>query len=146
MGYGHPLTSMKPTPASPLLPPASILLALPRQLPLPLAKQGGNRLTSNTGENQNTPNPMPDPIMEIFYDLPDTPDESTPDDDIFHATSSHTSDTDGLYYFDPSDIEHGNTFMGHAFHLTMEPQDAIDSHDVNIFLFTLDYDELRGGS
>ena len=88
---------------------------------------------------------MPHPITETFYyDFPDTPDESTPDDDIFHATSSNTSDTDGLYYFDPSDFEHGNTFMGCAFHLTLEPQDAIDSHDVNIFLFTLDYDELRG--
>ena len=88
--------------------------------------------------------PMVDPIMEIFYDIPDTPDESAPDDDIFHATSSDTPDTDGLYYFDLSDIEHGNTFMGRAFHLTLEPQGAIDSHDVDIFLFTLDYDELRG--
>ena len=34
--------------------------------------------------------------------------------------------------------------MGHAFHLTLEPQDAIDSHDIDIFFFTLDYDDLRG--
>ena len=34
--------------------------------------------------------------------------------------------------------------MGRAFHLTLEPHDAIDSHDVDIFLFTLDYDKLRG--
>ena len=91
-------------------------------------------------------NPTPDPITEIFYDVPKTLDESTPDDDIFHATSSHTSDTDGLYYFDPSDIEHGGTFVGHAFHLTLDPQDAIDSHDVNTFLFTLNHDELRGAN
>ena len=60
------------------------------------------------------------------------------------ATSFNTSDMDGLYYFDPSDIEHGDTFGGCAFHLMLEPQDAIDSHDVDTFLFTLDYDELRG--
>ena len=55
--------------------------------------------------------PTPDPIMETFYDVPNTPDESTPNNDIFHATSSNTSDMDGLYYFDPSDIKHGNTFV-----------------------------------
>ena len=105
---------------------------------------GDHRLASDTGEGQRTPDPTPDPITEIFYDAPDTLDEPIPNDDIFHATSSNTSDMDGLYYFDPSDIEHGDTFMGRAFHLTLEPQDAIDSHDVDTFLFTLDYDELRG--
>ena len=87
---------------------------------------------------------MVDPTTEIFYDVLDPPNESAPDDDIFHATSSNTPDTDGLFYFDPSDIDHGTEFMGCAFHLTLDPQDAIDSHDVDIFLFTLDYDELRG--
>ena len=100
---------------------------------------GDNKLASNTGEGQSTPDPTPDPITEVFYDT-----EPIPDDDIFHATSSNTSDTDGLYYFDPSDTKYGDTFMGRAFHLTLEPQDAIDSHDVNTFLFTLNYDELRG--
>ena len=67
-----------------------------------------------------------------------------PDDDIFHATSSDPPNEDGLYYFDPSNIDHAKEFVRSAFHLTLEPQDAIDSHDVDIFLFTLDYDKLRG--
>ena len=145
MASGLLLISMKPIPASLLLTPPLILLVLPRQSQLPLTKQGGDhRLASDTGEGQRTPDPTPELITEIFYDAPDTPDEPIPNDDIFHATSSNTSDMDGLYYFDPSDIEHGDTFMGRAFHLTLEPQDAIDSHDVDTFLFTLDYDELRG--
>ena len=69
---------------------------------------------------------------------------SMPDDDTFHTASSDTPDADGLYYFDPSNIDHVSGYMGHAFHLALEPHDAIDSHDVDIFLFTLDYDELRG--
>ena len=81
-------------------------------------------------------------MTELTYD--DHPQATIPDDDIFHATSSDTPDADGLYYFDPSDIDHTNGFMGCAFHLTLELQDAIDSHDVDMFLFTLDYDELRG--
>ena len=108
--------------------------------------RGDKELTSHTGETHSMSDPKPDPITEIFYDAPETPDASTSDDDIFHATSSHTSDTEGLYYFDPSDTEHGTTFVGRAFHLTLDPQDAIDSHDVDTFLFTLDHDELRGAN
>ena len=67
-----------------------------------------------------------------------------PENETFHATSSDTPNADGLYYFDPSDIDHTRGFVGCAFHLTLEPHDAINSHDVDIFLFTLAYDELRG--
>ena len=73
--------------------------------------RGKKGLTSNTGESQSMSDPTSDPITEIFYDVPDTLDEHTPDDDIFHATSSDTIDMDSLYYFDPFNIEHGNTFM-----------------------------------
>ena len=64
--------------------------------------------------------------------------------DVFHAASSDTLKADDLYYFDPSDNEHAGEFVGHTFHLTLNPLDAIDSHDVGKLLFTLDYIELRG--
>ena len=84
MASGHHLISMRLIPGSPLLTPTSILLALPKQLPLPLAKMGEKGLTSDTGEAPSMSDPTVDPITEIFYDVLDPPNESAPDNDIFH--------------------------------------------------------------
>ena len=66
----------------------------------------------------------------------------TPDDNVFHPMQLDTMDTDGLYYFDPSDLDQIAGFVGHAFHLRLDPSDVIDSHNVDKFLFMLNYDEL----
>ena len=94
-------------------------------------------VTSNAGEDPSASKIMDNLIPDIFYDTSDL----TPDDEIFQ--DKHY-DMDGLYYFDPSDLDHVTDFMGHDFHLTLDPDDAIDSHDVDKLLFMLGYDELRG--
>ena len=113
-------------------------------------------ITSNAGEDPSKSAVMgTPPIPDILYDVLDMTADPTPDDDIFHdptpgnavfhSISSDSSDMDGLYYFDPSNIDHVTGFVGCAFHLTLDPDDAIDSHDADRFLFTLDYyDELQG--
>ena len=92
---------------------------------------------SNAGEDPSESKMMDNPIPDIFYDASNLP----PDDEIFQDKHHNT---DGLYYFDPSDLDHITDFVGHAFYLTLDPDDVIDSHDVNKFLFMLDHDELRG--
>ena len=80
---------------------------------------------------------MDNPIPDIFYDASDL----TPDDEIFQDKHYNT---DGLCYFDHSDLDHITDFKGHAFYLTLDPNDAIDSQDIDKFLFMLDHDGLRG--
>ena len=101
----------------------------------------GEGPTSNTGEDPSTPGPTEDTLYKTFYDMQT---DSPHDEDVFHVTSPEARDTDDLYYFDPSDNEHASDFMGRTFHLTLEPHNAINSHDVDIFLFTLDYNKIRG--
>ena len=94
------------------------------------------------------------PCIHIFYDVPNmtadpTPDtdifhDPMPDDDVFHAMQSDTMDTDGLYYFDPTNLNQVAGFVGCAFHLTLDSDDVIDSCNVGKFLFLLNYDKLQG--
>ena len=79
----------------------------------------------------------PTPDDDIFYN-------PTPGNDVFHAMLLDTLDTDRLYYFDPSNLDHVAEFVGRVFHFTLDFNNAIDSHDVDTFLFMLDYDELQG--
>ena len=52
-------------------------------------------------------------------------------------TGEHPNSLDDLFFFDPSDAEHPNCFVGCPFHLSLEPEEAIDSHVIDHFLTSI---------
>ena len=111
-------------------------------------------LTSDSGEDPSKSEMTDNPMTDIFYGVPNMTVDPTPDANIFHdpmpdknnafhAMHLDTINVDGLYYFDPSNLDQEVTgFVECAFHLMLDPNDIIDSHNVDKFLFMLDYDEL----
>ena len=60
------------------------------------------------------------PDNETFHDA-----MNIPDDEAFHDTQEYYSPKDG-HFFDPSNSLQDLGFVGWAFHLLLDPTDAID--------------------
>ena len=99
-----------------------------------LAQIVATSVISTTGEDPGASNMTANSIPDIFYNsIPDifyNASDMILDDAITQDTHP---DMDNLYYFDPSDLDYVPDFVGHAFHLTLDPNGAIDSHDVDSF-------------